>query len=465
MADGVKKINEWIMKEGRVIGITKDISASKFEGGTFFVHPNEGTLKYNKVDNTGNKSWQKFLPIKIFDDLTIKRSLIDNKAINESKLDDNAVTTAKIKDNSITAPKLRASSVTTEKIADLNVTTSKIEELAITTNKIRDNAVTTPKIKNLAVTSDKIANLNVTNNHIAEGTIKNSKLFNKTITNAKIEDLTIITSLLRDRAVTSVKIAQDNVLSEHIANLNIETDHIKNRNVTGIKIATNTLKDEHMIENSIDANKLLNGSITNSKYEDLSISGGKIQNTIIDITKLENNLKSLIVEAVRVEATNNTATVKGNLKVNGNIDATGNITGVKVFNPVFADIAEAYIPTEEMEVGQAVCLSLEGGLKVEPLTENNMNRFLGFVSDQYAACYGATPEQIESKELIAVALTGRIPVKLDTTNKHAVIGAYIGIENGVVVPLPEITKYYYRPISSIGKLIDIIDNETALVQV
>ena len=41
MSDGIKKINEWIMKDGRIIGITKDISASKFEPGTFFINPQE----------------------------------------------------------------------------------------------------------------------------------------------------------------------------------------------------------------------------------------------------------------------------------------------------------------------------------------------------------------------------------------------------------------------------------------
>ena len=75
MADGVKKINELIMKEGRILGITKNIAASKFEGGTFFVDPNNGTLKYNSVDASGSKAWRKFSPSKIFDDLSITRSL------------------------------------------------------------------------------------------------------------------------------------------------------------------------------------------------------------------------------------------------------------------------------------------------------------------------------------------------------------------------------------------------------
>lgn len=466
MADGVKKINEWIMKEGRVIGITKDIAASKFEGGTFFVHPNDGVLKYNNVDKAGNKSWQKFLPIKIFDDLTIKRSLIDNKAINESKLEDGAITTIKIKDNSVSNSKLQTNSVTTEKIKDLHVTTEKINNYAVTEHKILDSAISTSKIKNLAVTSDKLASLNVTNNHIAEGTIKNSKLFNKTITNEKIADGTLVTALYKNSSITSSKIGNLQILSNHIADLNVETKHIKNRAVTGAKVAQNTLKDENMIVNSINADKLTDGSIVNSKYKDLSISGRKLENNTIDISKLENNLKSLITDAVRVDGTTNTATVNGNLKVNGNIDAIGNITGAKVFNPVFADIAEAYIPTvKDMTIGQAVCLTPCGGLKVEPLTKDNSHMFIGFISDQYAACYGATPEQIESGEMVAVALTGRIPVKMDTTNKHIRVGAFITIEQGKIVPNPHFANLYCKPTSSVGRIIDIIDEETVLIQV
>lgn len=467
MADGVKKINEWIMKEGRVIGITKDISASKFEGGTFFVHPNEGTLKYNNVSTTGTKSWQKFLPIKIFDDLTIKRSLIDNEAINESKLANGAVTTAKIADNSISTNKLQKNCVTTEKISNLHVTTEKINDYAITEHKILKSAVTTDKIKNLAVTSDKIEKLNVLNTHIAEGTIRNSKLFNKTITNEKIEDRTIITSLLADNCVVASKIKQEEIYGRHIAPLNVTTAHIANRNVTATKVALDCLKDEHMVRNSINGDKLIENTIPGDKYKDLSITNRKIADKTIVIDKLEANLQSLIKDAIRVEGATNKATVKGNLQVNGNIEATGTITGSRVYNPVFADIAEAYVPVvKDMAIGQAVCLTPCGGLKVEPLTEYNAHMFIGFISDQYAACYGATPKQIESGDLVAVALTGRIPVKMDTTHKDMRIGAFIGIEKGEILPFPDYsTNCYCVPTSSIGRVIDIIDEETALVQV
>lgn len=465
MADGVKKINELIMKEGRVIGITKNISASKFDGGTLFIDPNEGILQYNNISGTGAKSWEKFLPTKIFDDLTIRRSLLENNIINASKLENNSVIESKIKDGVVSTNKIKNNAITTEKITDLHVTSEKINNLAITEYKIRDGAVTKDKIKDSAIDGNKIAKLSINANHITDQAVTNAKIYNKTITNAKIANGTITTGLLEDDCVTSAKLGDNQVLSNHIAQLNVKTAHIADRNVTGVKIAKETIKNEHFSNNTLDAIKLLDNSIGEYKYKDLSIGGTKIKDDTISINKLDSSLESLIVDAIRVDGTNNTATVNGNLKVDGNITATGNITGAKVFNPVFADIAEAYVPTAKFEVGQAVCLSEEGGLKVEALTKDNAHMFLGFVSDQYAACYGATPEQIESGELIAVALTGRIPVIMDTTHNNARVGAYVGIEEGKVLPFPYYNRHHCVPTSSVGKIIDIIDEKTALVKI
>lgn len=465
MADGVKKINEWIMKDGRVIGITKDITATKFEPGTFFVNPQEGILKYNNVSSAGVKSWQKFLPTKIFDENTITRTLLIDSIINSAKLENNAVTTAKIANAAVTSDKLANKSVTTEKIVDLNVTTEKINDLAITEYKLRNDSVTESKIKDLAVTSSKIKLLNILNTHIADNTIKNDKIYDKTITNAKIANSTITESLLANNSVAESKIKELAVKAKHIDYDQIKTIHILDRNVTGAKVATNTLRDEHMISNSINANKLVNTSIVTDKLADRCVTNAKLADKSVDKDKLEETLKSLIEESIRVEGTNQTATVKGNLKVNGNIDATGNITGARVYNPVFADLAEAYVPTMNVESGDAVCLLPCGNLLVEPLNKNNAHLFLGFVSDQYASCYGGSAEEIESGEKVAVALKGRIPVKMDTTKEDVKVGAFIGIENGEIVAYKQAINYFCKPQTAVGRIICIIDNKTALVQV
>lgn len=465
MADGIKKINEWIMKDGRVIGITKDITAAKFEPGTFFVNPQEGILKYNNVSSTGSKSWKKFLPTKIFDDKTITRNLLVDEIINASKLETDAVTTIKIKDLAVVNSKLGLHSVTTDKIMDLHVTTDKLDNFAVTEYKLRTDSVTEPKIKDLAVTSSKIKELNILNSHIANETIREEKVFNKTLTNKKIADLTIIEDLLAPNSVTESKVKESAIKSKHIDYNQIKTVHVLDRNITGVKVARDTLSNEHMMNNSINGDKLMNGSITTSKYEDRSVTNAKIADNAVDMDKLDTNTQTLINESIRVEGTTQTATVKGSLRVNGNIDATGNITGAKVFNPVFADVAEAYIPTMNVEVGDAVCLLPCGKLLVEPLNNYNAHLFLGFVSDQFAACYGATPEEIQSGDKVAIALTGRIPVKMDTTKSDVKVGAYIGIEAGEIVAYKQAINYYFKQQTAIGRIIDIIDDKTALVQV
>ena len=48
------------------------------------------------------------------------------------------------------------------------------------------------------------------------------------------------------------------------------------------------------------------------------------------------------------------------------------------------------------------------------------------MSDQYAACYGATPEELENKTKVAVGLIGKVPVKV---KGPTTIGQYIGSSN------------------------------------
>lgn len=465
MADGVKKINEYIMKDGRVICITKDLSANKFEGGTLYIHPNQGLLKYNNVDNSGSKTWKKFLPSNIFDEKTIVRALLQDSIINESKIEDSAVSERKIKNDAVTSVKIKNGSVIRDKIADENVTREKIARLAINTEKLADSSVTTPKINNLAITTDKLGLGAVTNNTIANETIRNEKLYNKTITNEKIANATIIEALLAANCVTESKVKEASIKDRHIASNQIKEIHIVDRSVTRTKIQKKSVFDEHLNINNINGDKLLDLSVGETKLKDASITNRKISNGSVDYEKLESHLRTLIDESIRVEGVNNTATVKGNLKVEGNIDAIGNITGAKVFNPVFADIAEAYIPVTPMEAGDAVCLCNCGGLRIEKLNNLNTARFIGFVSNNYASCFGATDKEIESGEKVAVALTGRIPVKVDDANIFN-IGDFIGISNCKVIVIKNTERNKFKRYEqAVGRVLDRIDNHTILCQI
>lgn len=449
MADGVKKINEWIMKDGRTINITKSIDAAKLEGGTQFINPSTGLLQYVNISNIGAKAWKHYDPMIIFQPGTIKTSLIADLNITTDKINNLAVTTGKIDNMAVVEGKIGTSAVTETKIKNDAVTTGKILNSAVTTDKINESAVTNAKLASQAVTNDKIFNETIINTNIANGTIKNDKMFNKTLANDKIADSTIIESLFADGSVSTRALASSAVT----------TDKITLRNVVRTKIALKAIGSEEIDDSvintihigSIDASKLVDKSITETKYGDLSVSNRVLAEKSVSIDKLDEEVDDLIMRAIRVETSQTamgsvykeTAWCKGSmliqspktdgvvtLNVKGNIISTGTVTATKCFNPVFADLAEAYVPTEKMESGDPVCLSLDGNLRVEKLNKTNSSRFIGFVSDEYATVFGATPEELRSGKKVAVTLVGRIKIKMP--KEDGKIGDYIAIVDGHV---------------------------------
>ena len=98
-----------------------------------------------------------------------------------------------------------------------------------------------------------------------------------------------------------------------------------------------------------------------------------------------------------------------NITANGNISCNGVITASKVYNAVYNDLAEGYIPGEKLEPGDIVEIREDG--KVYK-AEYNSNKIVGVVSDEFADCYGASVKEIKSGEKIAVGLIGKVHVKV-----------------------------------------------------
>lgn len=464
MADGIKKINEWLLKDGRTLNITRNIDANKLEGGTQFINYNTGLLQYVGLTSTGTKTWKNYDPMVIFLPQSIKTNLIADKNITTDKINDLAVITAKLGNSSVTEPKIATNAVTETKILNSSVTRIKIADGSVNDIKLAENAVTTPKILNGAVTADKIAALTIVNNNIADNTIQNVKFANKTIENTKIKDKTLIESLYGDLSVSTRALANSSVIEAKVAINAITTTKVKDRAITGPKIATNVISTEHV--NSIDGVKLIDNSITEPKYKAGSVSTRVLANAAINMDKLNANVADLINRSIRVEKSQtidnvvqaDTAWCKGhmvlkqpvsgnaNLTVHGNITATGTVTATKCYNPVFADLAEAYIPLEKVKAGDPVALSKFGGLKVEKLDSSNKDRFLGFVSDEFATCYGATEEELKSGEKIPVTLIGRI--NINAKGKEANVGDYVYIVNG------EVQFYPGRSTTAVGRVLE-----------
>lgn len=443
MADGVKKVNEWILKPGRVLGITiEDYDPNRLEGGTLYIGPTNGKLQYLN-NNNSRKTWSNFDPAVIFNAQSITENLLKDNSISEVKIKDNSITNSKYADNSISTSKYKDRSITSVKLALGSVIGENIAEECIVESKIANNAITENKLADSSISTSKYRPLSITNNAIADGTIENSKIKNKTLTNEKIADATIINSLYCDKSITENKIDDNAINSRTILNGAITHDKIGVNAVYGDNVLQDGIESRHI--KSLSGNKIDDNSIGASKLTQDSVTTNAIKNGNVSFLKLDSSVQDLINNSIRVLNSQNvngqtvfdTAYVNGNLAVKnsrgdtkltvfGNIEATGDITGARVFNPYFCDLAEAYIPTEPMEKGDAVCLCEEGDLKIEKLNSHNIHRFIGFVSTEYAVILGATPQEIKKGEKVPVALAGRIDIKFPK-NKASKIGHFVKI--------------------------------------
>ena len=478
MANGIRKINEHIFKDGRTLNITHDVPASKLEAGTLKVGPVNGQFLFVQMDRDGHKEFKKFDPNIMFEANSINTGIIGDFQIVTQKIKDLSVTTPKLANSSVTNIKYEDLSISSNKLMDNSVITSKVLNGAITNPKIIDLAVTTSKLFQRCVTSEKIATSNVLNEHLAVNQIRNDKLFNLTVDYTKIKPYTIrggerttidgtsfngqiaehsltdfnmMESCIRERAlepsaVTHSKIMDNSIYASKIKELSVIDRHIGN--VSGTKVVNNTISDI----------KLMMNSVTTSKVKDKNITRAK----------LEDSIQTLMDEWIRVkpsqvifsETKTNTAWVKGNLlvrddssasanvelKLHGNANITGNVTAAKCFNPVFADLAEGYIPVGKIEAGEPVALCKEGGLKVEKLNIHNYQRFFGFASDEYATVFGASDEELRTGKKIAITLVGRIKVKLQDLD--AKVGDFLCFTDG------SFTTYPRRHIDAIGRVLE-----------
>lgn len=479
MAHGIKKINEWIMKDGRTINLTQDISPERVEGGTLYIKPLDGDLKFLKVDNTARKSWERFNPNIIF----------SPGSINSIIIGDSQITTPKLKDGCVTTPKLGQLAVTNEKLSNLSVSATKLQSNSVISEKILNGAVIESKLAPNSVTESKIMDRNVTtskikegdiiNNHIHQNTIKNDKLFDETIEFNKIKPYTIHggqtfpysenqtkKGQIAQASITDWNLKDSACIERVIASNAVTHTKIKDGSVYDRKIPDSAIKDRHISE--LNGRKLLDLSVDDTKLMNNSVITSKILNLAVTKAKLAGDIQVLMDEWIRVKDTqtihgavkDKSAWVKGDLIVrdpsnlNGNVKLevqgtgtfTGDLTAARCFNPVFADIAEGYVPREIIEPGEPVALCKEGGLQVEHLNKHNYSRFLGFASDEYATLFGATSEEISNGEKIAVTLTGRIKVKLP--DLEAAVGDYLCYIDGSFVP------YKRRHVDAIGRVLE-----------
>jgi hypothetical protein len=153
------------------------------------------------------------------------------------------------------------------------------------------------------------------------------------------------------------------------------------------------------------------------------------------------------------------------LTVNGNVTVTGTITGAKVFNAVYQDIAEWVPATEDMAPGTVVVLNPKNVNEVMPSGHPYDTSVAGVVSEQPGVLLGVGSASKEQ-----VATTGRVKVRVDATAAPIRIGDLLvtsGASGAAMrsIPVALGDTQIHRPGTIIGKALEPLDSGTGEILV
>lgn len=465
MADGVRKISQAVLKEGNAFITTNPNNKKFYNPGTLLINfeGDEAKLFYLTKD----KEWQKFTSTMIFEDNEFDPSVIKNNtllgeklvdnsvsgfklltgSIGPEKLKDNTFTGDKFKDDSIDGYKIKTGSIISAKLVDNNLESRKLKDGTIEANKIKPHGINKDCIELECIDADLIAKKSITKELIEDGTIQHGQLSDKCIGANNLQTNSVTTEKIEDGAITADKLANVNFSGTMFENESIDNSKIKN----------------------LDGFKLLDKTVTGSKLENDTITNNKIKDNTISESKLDSELRSKLTKTIAIDSEveidnvkyTNTAYIdgnqyiSGNLTVKGDIEGSGDITGLRVFNPVFCDFAEGFSVRGQIEPGDAACLCRDKALTVEKLNKINYRNFIGFVSDEYSSCNGATRYELDSGKKVAISIAGRIHINLP--NQRADIGDYVEVNNHGLYLTKE------RTINSIGRILENKISETEKV--
>lgn len=429
MADGIKKISENVIRPGRALTLTNNSVAdySGIPSGSLRTVANTRGLQYK----ISNNNWSKFMGEGILEFGSVTTNLLANKSVTNPKIADQAVDTRTLADSSVVTIKIADLNVTTQKLDQACVTTPKIADLNIIAPKIADNAVIERCIINSAITTPKIANRAVIETKIAQGAVTNYQLAHNSVQTINILNKNVTFDKIADGAVYGSKIPNEGIDHMHIRANAVTTVKVADGAITGGaattgtgKIAPQTITSYNIQDKSIETINLADYSITGVKVADSSIENRHIVNETIDKSKLISPIQTVIDNAV-VHDANGHARVIRSMSVGANpaggyaFAVDGDMIANRVYNSVYMDIAEGYVPGEELETGLIVAIREDGKVYKANSTDECV---VGVISDQYAACYGATPEELEAGTKVAVGLVGKVPVKVKGPVR---IGSYI----------------------------------------
>jgi hypothetical protein len=178
---------------------------------------------------------------------------------------------------------------------------------------------------------------------------------------------------------------------------------------------------------------------------------------------------TFVAEKMRITGTGlvgiGTSTPVAALDVNGDIHASGTITGAKVINAVFQDVAEWVPTTETLAAGTVVVLNPAKGSQVAPSKVAYDTTVAGVVSAHPGIVLGT-----EAPDKAQIATTGRVRVKVDASHHPIKVGDLLVTSDvpGTAmrsIPVEIAGISMHRPGTIIGKALEPIETGTGEILV
>lgn len=318
---------------------------------------------------------------------------------------------------------MQIDSVTSPAIENGAVIKGKLGEKAVENKNLENSCVHNINIKQYSIEDDRHARNSITKKSIAFKTIDNNCLDDKSVANSNLIDNTIKYEKYEDQSIYGNKIKKGGIENIHMAQNSVNTINLMNGSVNHLKISEKSIYEYHINENQILNKHILPGEIKEGSLDVDSVTTTKIKDKNVTKSKLGEDVLDYIGDPVQYDKDNN-VNLRQNLSVPGNITAGGTIKADKIYNAVFMDIAEAYIPAPNVTFvpGDIVEVREDGfAYKADGISVNKA--IVGVVSNEYAQCFGATEEELTTNKKIAVGMIGKVHVNVVGPVK---IGEYIG---------------------------------------
>lgn len=409
MAEGIKKISENVVINQRALVVTDPAvpDNTAISTGALWSDPTSRGLKIK----TGQGSLSLFDAEQLIMSSTITTKLLKDKAVTTIKVDDKAITEIKLADASVSNRTIKNEAVTETKIGNGAVTSAKIKDLSVLEKHIANGNVSTIKLADKAVTTDKINDKAINSSQLADNAVIARTIAGKSIEAKHYANTSIPFTAYQKNSIYGDVIRKDGISALHLAQNAVVTRAIANGAVTGEKIEDTSIHNKHLSVACVDSVNLAENAVTTKSINDDAITTSKCANKIITKEKLADDVVGLIGDAVKYDKDNNVY-LRNELNVKGSVNVEGTLTANKVYNSVFMDLAEAYEPAEDeiFNPGDIVQVNEDG--KLTRAKASSLFPIVGIVSDEYAECFGASEEEIDSATKIPVGLIGKIHVNV-----------------------------------------------------